>query len=71
MAMVVPSVRARFLAVNRRVLPRLVTPHRVAVANARAAVDRDRQVAAQRALAERLRDFDAVVKVLGGDVVRR
>ena len=63
------SVRERFQAVHRRFLPDLVAPHRVAVANAFAAVDRDRRAAAQRALGERLGDFDSVVALLGGDAV--
>jgi hypothetical protein len=67
--MMLLSVRERFQTVHRRLLPDLVAPQRVAVANALAAVDRDRRAAAQRALGERLGDFDSVVALLGGDVV--
>jgi hypothetical protein len=39
-----------------------------AIANAGAAVDRDRRAAAKRAAAERSEDLDAVIRTLSGDV---
>jgi hypothetical protein len=61
------SVNGRTLTIDR-FLPDLVRPQRGALANALAAVDRDRQAAAQRALGERFGDFDSVVTLLAGDL---
>ena len=51
------------------VLPELVLSQRRAVANARAAVDRDRRLAALRATVENSAEMGDVLTVLGRDVV--
>ena len=51
------------------VLPELVWPQRGAVANARAAVDRDRRAAAERATVEDAVDPFALLGASTGDVV--
>ena len=51
------------------VLPELVLSQRKAVANARAAVDRDHRLAALRATVENSVEMTEVLTVLAGDVV--
>ena len=57
------------LGVLRNRMAGWVLPHRTALANARAAVARDRRAAAQRAAAEQPGDLASVIRLLAGDGV--
>jgi hypothetical protein len=62
--MLVRIVDDRLRRVRRWVVPDLVQPHRGAVANARAAVHRDRVAAAQQAAAQEPGDLEAALRML-------
>jgi hypothetical protein len=59
----------RLARIRRRIAADLLRPQRGAVANARAAVRRDRRSAAWRAAAERPGDLETAMALLSVDVV--
>jgi hypothetical protein len=62
--MLLRIVDDRLRGLHRWVVPDLVRPHRGAVANALAAVHRDRVAAAQRAAAQEPGDLESALRML-------